>query len=147
VAGDRSRHWIGLAWSSDQQRSHHRITTVTAIRMAVDTMAATVARVRMAGTTLYCGGWDGGAITTDGDGGTMGSTATRFVADVPELRACPPKSPIRTRTSTWLRIRGAARSSRRSFELVDGLRLLDREPAWAVGPETASRAALNGLGW
>jgi len=49
-------------------------------------------------------------------GDLVGHATVSVVADVPELRACPQKSPVRTRASMWLRIRGDARSSRRSFD-------------------------------
>ena len=49
-------------------------------------------------------------------GDLVGPATVSAVADVPELRACPQKSPVRTRASMWLRLRGDARSSRRSFD-------------------------------
>ena len=77
-----------LDWACLEQRSHRRITMVTAIRMPATmvvtathmpmvTMAATVTHMPMAGTTrgrtMVDG--DGGIITAHGDGATMG-TAT-----------------------------------------------------------------------
>ena len=41
-------------------------------------------------------------------GDLVGHATLSVVADAPELRACAQKSPVRTRASMWLRIRGDA---------------------------------------